>query len=448
MHSAIVCVDDEWEVLSSLGQQLKRNFGQNYDIELANSGEEAIMLCAELTAEGTNIPLIISDQKMQGMEGDLLLVQLHALYPKMLKIMLTGQANADSVGNVVNAAALYRYISKPWDEKDLTLTVVEALRRFQQDQQLAEQKILLEQSNAKLESSLSLLLATLEAAADGILALGNAGNISSFNKKFAQIWGLTTANSINKNLDLTEAIATRLVEPDAIYFRTLSGQMNTKSHGFLRTKQDKIIEYFLQPQLISGKVIGRVWSFRDVTQEKQDEAMMRHQSLHDVLTNLPNRMLFNRNLSTALAQAQAQSTLMAVLFLDLDHFKDVNDTFGHAIGDLLLQGVVHRLTDCLRETDLLCRWGGDEFVLLLPQVRSREDVYKISAKLVETLQSSFLLQGHQLAITVSVGIAVYPEAGRDAETLLQNADQALYAAKRAGRNTHQCYDSMPLESRL
>ena len=193
MKAAIICVDDEWTILSTLGQQLKRHFGKNYDIELASSAGEALSLCAELTAEGLEIPLVISDQQMQGMEGDTLLIQLHTLYPKTLKIMLTGQADADSVGNVVNAAALYRYIRKPWDETDLILTVAEALRSFAQDQQLVEQNALLKEINARLESSLSLLLATLEATVDGILVLDRAGKVVSFNQKFAEIWNLPSS---------------------------------------------------------------------------------------------------------------------------------------------------------------------------------------------------------------------------------------------------------------
>jgi diguanylate cyclase (GGDEF)-like protein len=439
MRAAIVCVDDEWPILKGLADQLKRHFGKAYDIELANSGVEALGLCEELTAEGSAIPLIISDQKMSGMEGDDLLIQLHALYPKTLKIMLTGQANADSVGNVVNAAALYRYIRKPWDEKDLVLTVVEALRRFQQDQQLLEQRASLEKMNAKLESSLSLLLATLEATADGILVLDETENISSFNQKFAQIWNLPANISASDDLDPAEAIIANLIEADATSFRNLLVQVASKSHGFLRSQHGKIIEYYLQPQQLADRVIGRVWSFRDVTQEKQAEAIMRHQSLHDALTNLPNRILFNQRFVGALAQAQAQSITMAVLFLDLDRFKQVNDTFGHAMGDLLLQSVVQRLTSCLQPRDSLARWGGDEFVLLLPQIAERNDAVAVARRLIEKLQFPFLLQGHHLSVTASVGIAIYPDHGQSISILLQNADTAAYAAKQQGGNNYQYY---------
>ncbi|MDP8966714.1 MAG: response regulator [Cyanobacteriota bacterium] len=149
--SAIICVDDEPFVLESLKEQLKRYFGNRYYIEVAQSGEEALEIVEDLQEEGIDVPLIISDQIMPGMKGDELLIQLHDRYPKMLKIMLTGQASAEAVGRVVNAANLYRYIAKPWDETDLSLTVTEALGRYACNRQLAEQNEALKKLNASLE---------------------------------------------------------------------------------------------------------------------------------------------------------------------------------------------------------------------------------------------------------------------------------------------------------
>lgn len=447
MRSAIVCVDDEWDILRSLGNQLKHSFSKGYDIELANGGEDALLLCAELTAEGKEIALIISDQKMQGMEGDVLLIQLHALYPKTLKIMLTGQADVDSVGNVVNAAALYRYIRKPWDETDLILTVTEALRRFQQEQQLAKQNDLLKKNNAKLKSSLSLLLATLEATADGILVLNNAGEIVSFNQKFVSLWQLPDLNSTGRSNELLDAILECLTETDAIRFQALFVQLNAEKHDFLQLTSGNIVEYYLQPYQLKGEIVGGVLSFRDVTQDKQTEAVMKHQALHDALTNLPNRILFNQKLTAALtSELNDEFSLVAVMFLDLDRFKHVNDTLGHAIGDLLLQEVVHRLVGCLRQVDVIARWGGDEFVLLLPQIRHREDASEIAHRLIEVLQPQFLLQGYWLDITASIGIAMHPDDGLGSSTLLQNADVALYQAKKNGRNNYQHYAANALAS--
>ena len=148
---AIICVDDERVVLISLRDQLTTHLGSDYDIELAQTGEEAIEIFEELQAEGIEIPLIISDQIMPGMKGDELLIQIHAQYPETLKILLTGQASATAVGNTVNAANLYRYIAKPWDAADLNLTVTEALRSYFQDKKLAEQNQALQAINQELE---------------------------------------------------------------------------------------------------------------------------------------------------------------------------------------------------------------------------------------------------------------------------------------------------------
>ncbi len=148
----IACVDDERMVLDSLREQLISFLGDDYIIEVAESGEEALELFEELESDKIEVPLIISDQIMPGMNGDELLIQIHHHYPKTLKLLLTGQANAEAVGNVVNYANLYRYISKPWDQTDLQLTVIEAIRKYSQDKQLAEQNAELQRLNESLES--------------------------------------------------------------------------------------------------------------------------------------------------------------------------------------------------------------------------------------------------------------------------------------------------------
>jgi diguanylate cyclase (GGDEF)-like protein/PAS domain S-box-containing protein len=437
MKPAIVCVDDEWATRKSLGSQLKRHFGQEYDIEFASQGEAALALCAELTAEGRAIPLVISDQSMPGMEGDAFLIQLHRHYPKTLKIMLTGKADAEDVGNVVNLAQLYRYIAKPWDETDLVLTVTEALRRFRQEQQLVEQNQLLKTMNARLESSLALLLATFEATADGILVLDTLGKVVSFNQKFARLWELSSQDFTQDEHELLHAIAAALVPADADVVRSLFWQNDHVKSGYFSLQAGRILEYHLQPYRLDGAVVGRVWSFRDVTEEKQSAALMAHQALHDALTNLPNRILFRQTCTALLSELAQHDHKMAVMFLDLDHFKEVNDTLGHAMGDRLLQGVVERLGQCLRKVDVLARWGGDEFVLLLPYLEDRGDAGDVAQRLIATLAPTFWLDGHAVEVTASVGIALYPDDGLDRATLLQKADMAMYAAKNSGRNTYR-----------
>ena len=168
---------------------------------------------------------------------------------------------------------------------------------------------------------------------------------------------------------------------------------------------------------------------------------MMYRAHYDSLTNLPNRIFFDQAFDTALRDAAAHSKRMAVMFLDLDEFKQVNDRLGHAIGDQLLQTIVQRLSHCLREADVIARWGGDEFVILLPQIRCRDDASEVAGRLIEVCQPEFYLGEHRLHTTVSIGVAIYPDDGLDNGTLLQNADTALYRAKRSGRNNYQYYSA-------
>ncbi|MBE9163645.1 EAL domain-containing protein [Tychonema sp. LEGE 06208] len=173
--------------------------------------------------------------------------------------------------------------------------------------------------------------------------------------------------------------------------------------------------------------------------QRRVEAMIRHQASHDQLTGLANRLLFNERLSLALANAHQNAEMLAVIFLDLDRFKNVNDTLGHPVGDLLLQGVSRRLTTCLRVGDSLARWGGDEFTVLLHNINSPEEAIKVCQEIIHSLSSPFDFDGLELYTKASLGIALAPYDGEDAETLLKNADAAMYRAKQKGRNNYQFY---------
>ena len=180
----------------------------------------------------------------------------------------------------------------------------------------------------------------------------------------------------------------------------------------------------------------------EITERQRAEAMIRHQALHDRLTGLPNRVKFNEQIALSLARARASCGLLAVMFIDLDRFKTINDTLGHAIGDLLLQGFAERLISCLRESDMVARWGGDEFTLLLPHIHRAEDAAKIAQRILDAMIPAFHLDSGvigPLHMSSSVGIALYPRDGEDAETLLRNADAALYRAKEQGRKNYRFY---------
>jgi diguanylate cyclase (GGDEF)-like protein len=173
--------------------------------------------------------------------------------------------------------------------------------------------------------------------------------------------------------------------------------------------------------------------------QKRVEDTIKHQASHDSLTGLPNRLLFNDRLSLELAHLHQAGKMLAVMFLDLDYFKNINDTLGHATGDLLLQQVAQRLQDCLRERDLVARWGGDEFTILLPMIQSGENAVNIVERILHVISAPFNFNDQEFYVKASIGIALAPYDGEDAETLLKNADAAMYKAKQKGRNNYQIY---------
>ncbi|MEP9411579.1 MAG: EAL domain-containing protein [Candidatus Brocadia sp.] len=172
---------------------------------------------------------------------------------------------------------------------------------------------------------------------------------------------------------------------------------------------------------------------------RRAEEKIKHMAFHDTLTSLPNRTLFNDRLTLALAHAHRTGEMLAVMFLDLDRFKSINDTLGHTAGDLLLHEIANRLKNCIRQEDTVARFAGDEFTLLLLGINETEDVSNIASKILDAIRQPFMIREHEFYVTVSIGIATYPGDGADAETLMKNADTAMYHAKELGRNNYQFY---------
>jgi diguanylate cyclase (GGDEF)-like protein len=182
-----------------------------------------------------------------------------------------------------------------------------------------------------------------------------------------------------------------------------------------------------------GQSIGTVIVFRDVSAARATALTIAHAAQHDVLTGLPNRLLLNDRIDQAIISAQASSMQVAVLFLDLDGFKYINDSLGHSIGDKLLQSIAVRLVSCVRITDTVSRQGGDEFVVLLSEVNRPHAAAAIAAKILKEIAKPHSIDRHELHVTASIGVSAYPEDGTNAETLIKNADTAMYQAKENGR---------------
>jgi diguanylate cyclase (GGDEF)-like protein/PAS domain S-box-containing protein len=189
----------------------------------------------------------------------------------------------------------------------------------------------------------------------------------------------------------------------------------------------------------TGAVCGYFVLLNDVTARKQDEEMLYFLANHDQLTSLPNRNLFNEHLTVALTHAARHGEKLAALFIDLDRFKNVNDTLGHQTGDVLLQQVAQRFRACLRESDIVARLGGDEYTVMMRPVRDAQEVATCAQKLIDTLSRSVTVEGHELFITCSIGVSIFPDDAQDAPTLLKNADIAMYRAKDQGKNNYQFF---------
>lgn len=222
----------------------------------------------------------------------------------------------------------------------------------------------------------------------------------------------------------------------AAHRRALDGEM--ASYNLEWT--GRMFNNYLEPMRdAKGNIIGVIGIALDVTERRQAEETVQHQAYHDALTGLPNKMLFNERLAIDLAHAHRRGEMLAVLFLDLDRFKTINDTLGHAVGDQLLQGVAGRIISHLPEDYTIARLGGDEFLILMPEVKHVDEVARMAKNILDAFKQPWLVSGHELFVTTSVGIALYPNDGDDVETLVRNADTAMYRAKEQGRNSYQLY---------
>ena len=294
----------------------------------------------------------------------------------------------------------------------------------------------------ELAETASLLSTTLDSTADGILVVGRNGRIESFNAKFADMWGIP--RSVLESRDDGKAldfVLNQLKDPDefAVKVKELYAQPEAESRDNLHFNDGRVFERFSQPRRLLGEIVGRVWSFREITERMKAEETIRQLAYHDVLTGLPNRVQFEERLRIDLAQARRSRQKVAVMFLDLDRFKAVNDTVGHAGGDQLLKQVASEFAEAIREGDTVARVGGDEFTFILPGIEHAEDAAVVAERILRRIRQPRTVAGQEFHVTTSIGISVFPKDGSDADALMRNADTAMYRAKERGRDNCQVF---------
>jgi diguanylate cyclase (GGDEF)-like protein/PAS domain S-box-containing protein len=295
----------------------------------------------------------------------------------------------------------------------------------------------------KAGESLRLSAKAFESIADGIVVTDPQQRIVSVNNAFSAITGYSREEILGRTPKAFQS-----GRHDASFYKAMWEEIHRSGHWrgeiWDRRKSGEIYPELLSISVVkdaTGATTHYVGVCTDISSLKHYEEQLHHQSHHDALTGLPNRVLFQERCRESLSRAQRHGQLAVVLFLDLDHFKSINDSLGHAVGDLLLQAVGERLMAAVREVDTVARFGGDEFAVLLDGVKGSQDAAIVAQKLLDALALPFELEGHALYISVSIGIGCYPQDGTDVDVLFKNADTAMYRAKAEGRNNYQFFSA-------
>jgi diguanylate cyclase (GGDEF)-like protein/PAS domain S-box-containing protein len=321
----------------------------------------------------------------------------------------------------------------------------------QLEKRVAERTAALCESNAYLqkeiagrkrtEEALSQAAAVFENTTEGAMITDTEDRIVAVNKAFTEITGYDQTDVVGKTPRVLHS-----GKHDESFYTAISASITQtgrwRGEVWNRRKNGEIFPVWLNISNVvddRGQVTHYVSVFSDITPIKESQAQLERLAHHDALTGLPNRLLFHARLEHALERTRREGGLLAILCFDLDHFKNINDSLGHPAGDRLLQAVTKRLLDSVRREDTVARLSGDEFTVLLEELRESKDAGIVAEKALNVLAEPFNLDGHKAYVTASVGISLFPDDGRDVTTLLKNADSALYRAKEHGRNNYHFY---------
>ncbi len=292
------------------------------------------------------------------------------------------------------------------------------------------------------EHRLRLASRVFEASAQGIIITNDKSEIVLVNHAFTSITGYHSEEAVGRNPRFLSSGN----QPRSFY-QDMWAQLNETGHWagevWNRRKSGDIYPQWLEISVLKGmdgRVENYIGLFSDISERKLTEAQIRRLAEHDYLTGLPNRMLFSERFSQVLALAKRNQSGLALLFIDLDSFKEINDSMGHEVGDIVLKEVARRLSATVRETDTVSRMGGDEFVVLVPGVDGKNDLVTLAEKLLVIVSEPIHYLKHELIVTPSIGIAVYPTHGEDVDTLMRRADIAMYGAKQGGRCAYRFYE--------
>ena len=436
----ILIVDDNPVNLAVVVDHLEEH---GFNVTVAQGGEEALKRAAFSLPD-----LILLDVMMPGIDGFETCRRLKAdkATSDIPVIFMTALSDfADKVSGF--AAGAVDYVSKPFQIEELLARVrthlalrAARLKMSEQNVELRAEIIARRSAETAMRFSEIRYKRLFEAANDGILLLdGDSKKVTDANPAMLAMLGNRREWLMGRTLDEIPAFSKIPASKPALAEFDLQ-RHHRHDDWALQRADGSTIDVELVGALYQADGVNIIQcNFRDITARREAEPRIRYMALHDALTGLPNRIMLADRLAQAIAQARRHSSQVAVLMLDLDHFKDINDSLGHHVGDQLLEAIAVRLRGSLRDSDTAARVGGDEFVIALSEIESEEDAVAVAQKVLAMLVEPFVIDQYSLHIGGSIGISMFPEDGADAGALLRAADTAMYDAKQNARGTHRFF---------
>lgn len=419
--------------------------GAGFQIFTASGGAKAITILSELS-----IDIVLLDLNMPDVGGLEVMEYICERAIDLTVLVLSGDQDIESGIRALRLGA-YAFLRKPYQYEALLATLKDASsrRRLEKENRAAKLHLIFSEQRFKFLA---------ETCPDIIYKVDANGCLTYINERVSELLGFTPGALIGQHYSVLvpdeeadraryvfreRRIGQRASKDVEIQIRcndteVWDGNLGTDSRPISFTS---MAIYDGNPETADRQYLGTYGIARDLTEAKAAEAMMSFHANHDTLTGLPNRMLFRDRLEVAIVQARRKSVEVAVMFIDLDRFKSVNDSLGHITGDELLRQVALRFKRTARKADTLARFGGDEFVLLLTEMTDRLHAALVAEKFIQCLSEPFILSGRRLHISASIGVAVFPGDGETSDELLRHADMAMYQVKDAGRNSFEFYDS-------
>jgi diguanylate cyclase (GGDEF)-like protein/PAS domain S-box-containing protein len=420
----ILLVEDNDDDALLLRSMLGRRRSHAAKLERAKCVREAEQYLAQETFD-----IILLDLGLPDAQGIDALRRVRSAAPHVALAVLTGLDDESLAEEVLQQGAQDHLIKGQLEPRAFFRAL-----RYTIERKAMEEALFAEKERAQV---------TLNSIGDAVICTDNSGKVTYLNGVAERMTGWSLQDAASRPLsDIFKILDSQRNYSDPLSLADEPDQKHWPADCSL-VRRDGVeipIEDCISPiHDRDGKASGAVIVFRDVSEVRAMTRQLSYSAQHDFLTGLPNRMLVNDRLSQAIALAHRHSTKLALLFLDLDGFKHINDSLGHLIGDQLLKSIAARLVNCVRSSDTVSRRGGDEFVVLLAEISQSSDAAITAQKILHAVAQPHSIDQHDLRVTTSIGLSIYPDDGLDAETLLKNADTAMYQAKENGRQNYQFF---------